>query len=215
MTVALLGPNGAGKSTVVDCLAGLLDPSHGRIVMDDRTWIDVASGRYVPPEDRSIGVVFQNWMLFPHLSAIENVAFPLRARGVRGPEARLQARERSSQRLGFPAGRADARPSDLSGGEAQRVAIARALIHEPRLLLLDEPTSSLDVRARSELRPLIRTILRGFAGVRVLVTHDPVEAHDARGPDRGARGGACDAAGTPERTAQRPEDASTSPTWSA
>ncbi len=175
MTVALLGPNGAGKSTVVDCLAGLLDPSHGRIVMDDRTWIDVASGRYVPPEDRSIGVVFQNGMLFPHLSATENVAFPLRARGVRGHEARLQAGA-LLQRLGFPAGRADARPSDLSGGEAQRVAVARALIHEPRLLLLDEPTSSLDVRARSELRPLIRTILRGFAGVRVFVTHDPVDA---------------------------------------
>jgi molybdate transport system ATP-binding protein len=174
-TVALLGPNGAGKSTVVDCLAGLLDPDDGRIVMDDRTWIDVSSGRYDPPESRSIGVVFQNGMLFPHLSATENVAFPLRARGVRAPEARERAGA-FLQQLGFPADRADARPADLSGGEAQRVALARALIHEPRLLLLDEPTSSLDVRARSELRPLIRTILRGFEGVRVFVTHDPVEA---------------------------------------
>jgi molybdopterin-binding protein len=114
-------------------------------------------------------------MLFPHLSATENAAFPLRARGVRANDARSRATE-LLHRLGFPAARARARPGDLSGGEAQRVAIARALIHEPRLLLLDEPTASLDVRARSELRPLIRTILRGFTGVRVLVTHDPVEA---------------------------------------
>jgi molybdate transport system ATP-binding protein len=174
-TVALLGPNGAGKSTVVDCLAGLLDPDDGWISLDGRTWIDVPTGRYTPPEDRSIGVVFQSGMLFPHLTATENVCFPLRARGVRTIDARQQAGT-LLQRLGFPAGRANARPADLSGGEAQRVALARAQIHEPRLLLLDEPTSSLDVRARSELRPLIRSILRGFAGVRVVVTHEPVEA---------------------------------------
>jgi molybdate transport system ATP-binding protein len=174
-TVALLGPNGAGKSTVVDCLAGLTDPDDGWISLNHETWIDVPTGRFTPPEERSVGVVFQTGLLFPHLSANENVAFPLRARGVPTP----QARERASAllgRLGFPADRADARPGELSGGEAQRVALGRALIHEPRLLLLDEPTTSLDVRARSELRPLIRSILAGFAGVRVLVTHDPVEA---------------------------------------
>lgn len=174
-TVALLGPNGAGKSTVVDCLAGLVDPDGGRISMDGRTWIDVSTREYDPPEERSIGVVFQNGMLFPHLSAAENVAFPLRASGSPANDARRRATE-LLERLGFPTERGRARPADLSGGEAQRVALARALIHEPRLLLLDEPTSSLDVRARSELRPLIRSILRGFAGVRVLVTHDPVEA---------------------------------------
>ena len=111
----------------------------------------------------------------PHLSAIENAAFPLRARGIDKTAARERARA-LLDRLGFPAARADARPKDLSGGEAQRVALARALIHEPRLLLMDEPTSSLDVRTRAEIRPLIRSILEGFAGVRVLVTHDPVEA---------------------------------------
>jgi molybdate transport system ATP-binding protein len=174
-TVALLGPNGAGKSTVVDCLAGLLEPDDGRIALDGETWVDVARERWIPAEHRSVGVVFQNGLLFPHLSATENVAFPLRARD----EDRSTARERAMSlltRLGFPAARADARPGELSGGEAQRVALARALIHEPRLLLLDEPTASLDVRARSELRPLIRSILEGFAGVRVLITHDPVEA---------------------------------------
>jgi molybdate transport system ATP-binding protein len=174
-TVALLGPNGSGKSTIVASLAGLLPPDEGTIVLDGRTLDDARAGTHVPPEGRPVGVVFQDGLLFPHLSAIENAAFPLRARGVAVSEARARSRE-LLDRLGFPAARADARPRDLSGGEAQRVAIARALIHEPRLLLMDEPTSSLDVRARSELRPLIRATLDGFEGVRVLVTHDPVEA---------------------------------------
>jgi molybdate transport system ATP-binding protein len=174
-TVALLGPNGAGKSTVVDCLAGLVDPDDGWISMDHETWIDVPTGRFTAPEDRPVGVVFQGGLLLPHLSAMENAAFPLRSRGI--PKAR--ARERAIdllRNLGFPMDRTDAPPAALSGGEAQRVALARALIHEPRLLLLDEPTASLDVRARAKLRPLIRSILDGFSGVRVVVTHDPVEA---------------------------------------
>jgi molybdate transport system ATP-binding protein len=174
-TLALLGPNGSGKSTVVACLAGLLEPDDGWISLDHDTWIDARTGAYTPPEHRSVGVVFQDSLLFPHLSAIENAAFPLRARGVDTSDARARSRA-LLDRLGFPPSRVDARPRDLSGGEVQRVALARALIHEPRLLLLDEPTSSLDVRARSELRPLIRATLNGFVGVRILVTHDPVEA---------------------------------------
>lgn len=174
-TIALLGPNGSGKSTVVACLAGLLDPDDGWISLDDQILTDARVGRSVPPEERPIGVVFQGSLLFPHLSAIENAAFPLRARGLDKTVARERARA-LLDRLGVPAVRVDARPEDLSGGETQRVAIARALIHEPRLLLLDEPTSSLDIRTRSEIRPLIRSILDGFEGIRVLVTHDPVEA---------------------------------------
>ena len=174
-TIALLGPNGAGKSTVVACLAGILDADDGWISLDRQILTDARSGRCVPPEERPIGVVFQGSLLFPHLSAIENAAFPLRARGVDKTAAREGARA-LLDRLGFPAARSHARPKDLSGGETQRVALARALIHEPRLLLMDEPTSSLDVRTRAEIRPLIRSILNGFPGVRVLVTHDPVEA---------------------------------------
>lgn len=174
-TVALLGPNGSGKSTVVACLAGLLPPDEGTVVLDGRTLDDARNSTHMPSEDRPVGIVFQDGLLFPHLSAVENAAFPLRARGIPAAEARVRSRE-LLYRLGYPAARADARPRDLSGGEAQRVAIARALIHEPRLLLLDEPTSSLDVRARSEIRPLIRSLLGGFTGVRILVTHDPVEA---------------------------------------
>jgi molybdate transport system ATP-binding protein len=173
-TVALLGPNGAGKSTLVATLAGIGPPAGGRVDLDGRTLDDVAAGRHVPPERRPVGVVFQDRLLFPHLSAVENVAFPLRARGAPHREARRRAADLLA-RLGL-AERADARPVDLSGGEAQRIALARALIHEPRLLLLDEPLAALDVRARAHVRALVRRELIAFAGVRLLVTHDPVEA---------------------------------------
>ena len=173
-TVALVGPNGSGKSTLVSAISGLLPPLEGTIVLEGVTLDDAEAGVSVPPERRPVGVVFQDLLLFPHLSATENVAFPLRARGV----ARSEARERASRlldRLGL-ATRLDARPRDLSGGEAQRVALARALVVEPTLLLLDEPLSALDVGARVRMRELVHDELARFPGVRLLVTHDPVEA---------------------------------------
>jgi molybdate transport system ATP-binding protein len=173
-TVALLGPNGAGKSTFVATLAGLQPIDAGRIVLNGRSLEDPAAGTRIPAQDRQVGVVFQDLLLFPHLSAIENVAFPLRTRGIPRSEARARA-QALLDRLGVGS-RAGGRPGELSGGEAQRVALARALIHEPQLLLLDEPLSSLDVRARTEIRALVRSTLTRFSGVRVLVTHDPVEA---------------------------------------
>ena len=172
-TVALLGPNGSGKSTLVAAIAGLLIPFDGTISLDG-VELDAPGGTHVPPERRPIGVVFQDLLLFPHLSAVENVAFPLRAGGV----TRLEARERARtllERLGL-GHRAEARPRDLSGGEAQRAALARALIVEPALLLLDEPLSALDVGARIRVRELVRQELDRFPGVRVIVTHDPIEA---------------------------------------
>jgi molybdate transport system ATP-binding protein len=173
-TVALLGPNGSGKSTLVSAIAGLVPPGEGTVVLDGLVLDDAAGGVHVPPEERPVGVVFQDLLLFPHLSALENVAFPLRARGV----IRGEARDRAGgllERLGVSA-RSDAHPRDLSGGEAQRVALARALVAEPALLLLDEPLSALDVGARARVRDLVREELARFPGVRVLVTHDPVEA---------------------------------------
>jgi molybdate transport system ATP-binding protein len=173
-TIALLGPNGSGKSTLVSTIAGLVPPIEGTIALDGVLLDDPAKQVYVPPERRPIGVVFQDLLLFPHLSATENVAFPLRARGMPKPEARERASELLT-RLGL-ANRIAARPRDLSGGEAQRVALARALVVEPALLLLDEPLSALDVGARMRVRELIQDELASFGGVRVIVTHDPVEA---------------------------------------
>jgi molybdate transport system ATP-binding protein len=173
-TVAVLGPNGSGKSTLVAALSGLIPLRRGRITLGDRALDDVERAVHVSSEERPIGVVFQDRLLFPHLSALENVAFPLRARGKAKTEAARQAAE-LLERFELAA-RASARPRDLSGGEAQRVALARALIAEPELLLLDEPTSSLDVGARSRFRSLLAGTLRSFPGVRILVTHDPVEA---------------------------------------
>jgi molybdate transport system ATP-binding protein len=143
-TVALLGPNGAGKSTVVRALTGLEPLTSGSVVLDGASLEDAATGARRRPEERPVGVMFQDLLLFPHLSAVENVAFPLRARGTGRRDARGRAEELLAA-LGV-AHRAHARPAELSGGEAQRVALARALVPEPRLLLLDEPLSALDAR---------------------------------------------------------------------
>ena len=167
-TVALLGPNGAGKSTVVEALAGLIPLTSGHVLVDGVAIEDL------PPERRPVGIAFQDAMLFPHLSALENVAFPLRARGARAEPARAAARALLAELA--PSVQPGARPAALSGGERQRVALARALIAQPRLLLLDEPLAAVDASARPELRALLRRTLTTFDGPRVLVTHDPVEA---------------------------------------
>ncbi len=172
--VALLGPNGAGKTTVLRTLAGLLAPDRGRVVLDGRVLDDVAAGVQVPPEQRPVGYVFQDYLLFPHLSATENVAFGLRSRGVPKKEARSRAAQ-WLERVGL-AGQAEVRPKALSGGQAQRVALARALATEPRLLLLDEPLAALDASTRLSTRRELRRQLDRYDGVRILVTHDPLEA---------------------------------------
>jgi molybdate transport system ATP-binding protein len=171
-TVALLGPNGAGKSSAVLALAGLLPLDAGRIVLNGRTLDDPAAGVFVPPEQRHIGVVFQDYLLFPHLSVAHNVAFGLRDR------RRADALDRASawlRRLDLDE-LADRKPRDLSGGQAQRVALARALITEPDLLLLDEPLAALDVSTRAELRRTLADYLGRFPGPRLLITHEPAEA---------------------------------------
>jgi molybdate transport system ATP-binding protein len=172
--VVLLGPNGAGKTTLLRALAGLLPLEEGRVVLDGVVLDDVAGGAHVPTERRPIGFVFQDYLLFPHLSALENVAFGLRARGLGRAEARRRAAD-WLDRVGL-AGQAGARPRALSGGQAQRVALARALVAGPRLLLLDEPLAALDATTRTALRHELRRHLASFDGARLLVTHDPLEA---------------------------------------
>ena len=173
-TVVLLGPNGAGKTTVLRVIAGLLALDDGRVAVDGHALDDPAVGAWVPTERRPIGYVFQDHALFPHLSALENVAFGLRARAVRRRDARDRALL-SLERVGMAAQAAD-RPSALSGGQAQRVALARALVLEPRVLLLDEPLSALDASTRVDTRRELRRHLEAHEGARVVVTHDPVDA---------------------------------------
>ena len=175
-TVALLGPNGAGKSTTLDLLAGLcpLHDADVRIRLGGRILTDTSSGVFVPPDRRGVGVVFQDHLLFDHLTVLDNVAYPLRRHGASRTDARRAARG-ELERIGLAAF-ADRRPSELSGGEAQRVAIVRTLASSPALLLLDEPLAALDVERRSEVRRMLRLHLDGFPGPRVVVTHDPADA---------------------------------------
>lgn len=173
-TTAVVGPNGAGKTTLLGALAGLRPLSAGWITLDGVVLDDAARGTYVPPERRPVGVVFQDNLLFPHLDVLDNVAFGLRHCG----HGRRQARRIAAgwlERVGLT-GRERARPAELSGGQAQRVALARALALEPTVLLLDEPLAALDATTRNDVRRDLRTHLAGFAGVRLLITHDPVDA---------------------------------------
>ncbi|AZM63445.1 MULTISPECIES: ABC transporter ATP-binding protein [unclassified Streptomyces] len=166
--VALLGPNGAGKTTALRALAGLAPLTEGHLRLDG------ADLRRTAPEARPVGVVFQDYLLFPHLTALDNVAFGPRCRGAGKAEARARAAG-WLDRMGL-AEHAGSKPRHLSGGQAQRVALARALATHPRLLLLDEPLAALDARTRLEVRAQLRRHLAAFEAVAVLVTHDPLDA---------------------------------------
>ena len=172
--VALLGPNGAGKTTMLRAIAGLVTFTAGHVRMDGQLLEDMATGDYVPTERRPIGFVFQDYLLFPHLSVLDNVAFGLRSRGARKRVARHKAID-WLDRLGLGS-YASAKPAELSGGQRQRVALARALAPNPRLLLLDEPLAALDVTTRAEVRRDLKHHLASFPGLRLVVTHDPLEA---------------------------------------
>ena len=158
--VALAGPSGAGKTSILRAVAGLLRPERGRVVLGSEVWLDTERGIDVPPEERSVGYVFQDYALFPHLTVAQNVAF-----GGREGASALLERFRISDL-------ARARPYELSGGERQRVALARALARRPRILLLDEPTAALDAHTRAAVRLELRDLLHEIGIPALLVTHD-------------------------------------------
>ncbi len=193
--VAVIGPNGAGKTTLLHALAGLVGATgHARL-----DGVDLLAR---PVQDRRIGLVFQDQVLFPHLSALDNVAFGPRARG----SSRTQARALAAswlERVGLD-GLAGRRPHELSGGQAQRVALARALATDPALLLLDEPMAGLDVGVAAGLRLELRRHLASYAGITVLVTHDALDALTLATRVLVVEDGRVAQEGTPEEVAARP-----------
>jgi molybdate transport system ATP-binding protein len=172
--VVLVGPNGAGKSTLLRILAGLQPIDDGRVVVGGTVVDEPAKRTFVPVARRDVGVVFQDGVLFDHLSVVDNVAFGLRCRKVGRRQARRAATDWLT-RLGL-GDVADSRPQQLSGGQAQRVGLARALAYSPQLLLLDEPFAALDATTRGEVRRELRKHLDEIGVPKILVTHDPVEA---------------------------------------
>jgi len=163
-TVALVGPSGAGKTSVLRVIAGLARPDAGRVELDGETWVDVERGIFLSPERRRVGLVFQEYALFPHLSVRQNVAF--------GGKERVDDLLERFRLTKLTA----ARPRELSGGERQRVALARALAREPGVLLLDEPLSALDAHTKATVRVELEELLRSLELPTLIVTHDYEDA---------------------------------------
>lgn len=173
-TLALVGPTGCGKTTVLRILAGLERPEQGVVMIDGTHVVDVGSGTWVTPQQRRVGMVFQDYALFPHLSVLRNVEFGARARSLPRGQARKAALEALAA-VGLDQ-LADVRATELSGGQQQRVSLARALASGPRALLLDEPMSALDASTRREVRAELRRFLEGISCPAIVVTHDVVDA---------------------------------------
>ena len=174
-TVAILGPNGAGKSTLLTLIAGLLKPDTGRARLNNRILFDIAAGgrgRSLPPHDRGVSLLAQDALLFPHLSAIDNVAFGPRSKGISRADSHGRALTWLERVDAVDLG--DRKPSQLSGGQAQRIAVARALASDPALLLLDEPMAALDVSVAPALRRMLRDVL--IDRTAIIVTHDVLDA---------------------------------------
>ena len=167
--LALVGPSGSGKSTALKAIAGLYAPSDGRVVCNGSVWLDREAGISVPARERRVGMVFQSYALFPHLTAVENV---MEALGDVRPEERHGEARALLQRMHLE-GLEDRRPALLSGGQQQRVAVARALARRPDILLLDEPFSSLDALLRAKMRRELLKVQARFQAPVILITHDP------------------------------------------
>jgi iron(III) transport system ATP-binding protein len=172
--LVLLGPSGCGKTTLLRCIAGLEQANAGRILLDGKPVFDAGADLALPAHKRDIGMVFQNYSLWPHMSVLRNVEYPLRARGIDHGSKEQRARE--VLKIVQCEHLADRLPSMLSGGQQQRVALARALASKPAVMLLDEPLSNLDALLRVELRTQLRSIYRDLRFTGIYVTHDQIEA---------------------------------------
>lgn len=202
--IAVLGPNGSGKTTLLHTLAGLIRLAHGQIRVAGSLWDCPAEHAWMPPGQRRTGLVLADHLLFPHLSVIDNVAFGPRSRGVSRAGARARAGA-ELEALGL-ADRLQVRPGELSTGQAQKVALARALATDPALLLLDEPLSALDPTTRAQTRADLGVRLRGFDGITILVTHDPLDALSLADRLVFIEAGRLVQEGTPQEVIARPRD---------
>jgi len=172
--LTLLGPSGCGKSTTLFAIAGLDHPTSGKILLDDTVFFDGESNKFVEPENRNCGLVFQSYALWPHMTVRQNLAFPLDIRKV--PKAQKETRILEALSLVEMEQLIDRYPHELSGGQQQRVALARTLVYEPRLLLLDEPLSNLDAKLRIKARSWLKNLTERLGLTTVYVTHDQTEA---------------------------------------
>jgi iron(III) transport system ATP-binding protein len=172
----LLGPSGCGKTSTLRCVAGLEVPDGGRVVLGGELLSDAAGARFVPSERRDMGMVFQSYAIWPHLTVFENVAFPLRVAPRKLAAAELRRKVEEALALVQLAGYESRPATNLSGGQQQRLALARALVREPKLLLLDEPLSNLDAKLREQMRTEIRELQRRLGMTALYVTHDQAEA---------------------------------------
>src|SRR5882672_1013018 len=172
--LVLVGPSGCGKTTCLRCIAGLERPTSGRIRIGERVITAIEDGVFVPPEKRELGMVFQSYAVWPHMTVFENVAYPLRSLGVRGEELRRRVLE--TLKLVQLEPLAERYSSQISGGQQQRVALARSLVGAPKLLLFDEPLSNLDANLRLQMRIEIKELQRRLGFTAVYVTHDQAEA---------------------------------------
>lgn len=200
--LTLLGPSGCGKSTTLAAIAGLDQPTAGRIDFQGRTLFDADRNLWLPPEDRGFGVVFQSYALWPHMSVEKNVALPLRLRKV--PSAELEQRVAQALELVGLSAYAKRYPGELSGGQQQRVALARAVVFRPPLLLLDEPLSNLDAQLRQDARIWLKSIQRELGLTAIYVTHDQEEALSMSDRIVVMRGGKIIQLGTPEQIYEHP-----------
>jgi ABC-type Fe3+/spermidine/putrescine transport system ATPase subunit len=200
--LALLGPSGCGKTTTLRMLAGLEQPTKGRIVFDGTVFASVEDNVFLPPDKRNVGMVFQSYALWPHMTAFGNVSYPLRIRGV----APSEIRERVARILGmFGLGdHASRAVHQLSGGQQQRVALARALVYEPRLMLFDEPFSNLDAQLRTQMRVDLKALQKTFRMTGVFVTHDQLEALSIADRVAIMSNGRIEQIGPPEEVYDRP-----------
>ncbi|MCP1326883.1 ABC transporter ATP-binding protein, partial [Halomonas sp. 707D4] len=200
--MCLLGPSGCGKTTLLRMIAGLEQASQGRLSIGDTVVDDPASGRFVSPEKRELGLVFQSYALWPHMSVAQNIDFGLRLRKLPAHERRLRTGE-VMEKLGIAA-YASRYPSQLSGGQQQRVALARMMVLNPRVLLLDEPLSNLDASLRLEMRAELKRLHQAFDTTIVFVTHDQWEAMTLASTIAVMRQGRLQQVGSPDDIYARP-----------